>query len=190
MQELKDRIVTEGQVIGSEVLKVDAFLNHQIDPTFIMRMGQELAGRFQNAGVTKVLTVEASGIAVAMAVALNLGVPVVFAKKKKAVTQQGSLYSAEVYSFTRRESVHITVEDKYLHRDDVVLIVDDFLAHGEAINGLAELIRQAGARLAGAGIVIEKRFQGGGEKLRAEGVRIEALAAIGKMEAGNITFVD
>ncbi|MCX7781100.1 MAG: xanthine phosphoribosyltransferase [Negativicutes bacterium] len=191
MQELKARILAEGQVIGcNEVLKVDSFLNHQIDPQFIMRMGKELAGRFQAAGVTKVLTVEASGIAVAMAVALHLGVPVVFAKKKHAVTQQGGLYSAEIYSFTRRETVHITVESRYLDARDVVLVVDDFLAHGEALHGLTELIKQAGAKLAGAGIVIEKRFQHGGDQLRADGVTIEALAAIEKMEPGHIVFAE
>ena len=190
MQELKDRIVHDGQVIGTEVLKVDSFLNHQIDPTFIMRMGQELADRFSGAGVTKVLTVEASGIAVAMAAALALKVPVVFAKKKQAVTQQGDMYSAEVYSFTRREAVHITVESKYLNNQDVVLIIDDFLAHGEALNGLACIVEQAGAALAGAGIVIEKRFQGGGEKLRAKGVKIESLAAIEKMSPETIKFAE
>lgn len=188
MQELRDRIVAEGEVIGRDALKVDSFLNHQIDPAFIMRMGKEIASRFAVAGVTKILTVEASGIAVAAAVGLALGVPVVFAKKKKAVTQQGRLYSAAVFSFTRREAVHITVAEKFLTADDVVLIVDDFLAHGEALKGMVSLVRQAGAKLAGAGIVIEKRFQGGGESLRAEGVRIESLAIIDSMEAGVIRF--
>lgn len=190
MQELKERIVTEGQVIGTEVLKVDSFLNHQIDPAFIMRMGEQLAARFAGDGITKVLTVETSGIAVAMAAALSLKVSVVFAKKKPAVTQQGSMYAAKVYSFTRQEAVHITVESKYLDNSDVVLIIDDFLAHGEALNGLAAIVEQAGAHLAGAGIVIEKRFQGGGEKLRAQGVKIEALAAIERMEAGSIEFAE
>lgn len=190
MKELKDRILSEGEVIGTEVLKVDAFLNHQIDPAFIMRMGQELAGRFAGAGVTKVLTVESSGIAVAMAAALALRVPVVFAKKKPAVTQVGDVYSAAVYSFTRQESVHVTVESKYLSDKDVILIIDDFLAHGEALNGLAALVEQAKARLAGAGIVIEKRFQGGGDKLRAAGFKIETLAAIERMEPGFIKFAE
>lgn len=188
MQELRERIVADGEVIGRDVLKVDSFLNHQIDPAFTMRMGQEIARRFAGAGVTKILTVEASGIAVAAATGLTLGVPVVFAKKKRAVTQQGRLYSAQVFSFTRREAVHITVAEKFLVAADVVLIVDDFLAHGEALKGMVSLVRQAGATLAGAGIVIEKRFQGGGEPLRAEGVRIESLAVIDSMEAGVIRF--
>lgn len=188
MQELKDRILAEGEVVGTEVLKVDAFLNHQIDPAFMLRMGEELARRFADANITKVLTVEASGIAVAMAAGLALGVPVVFAKKKRAVTQQGDVYSAAVFSFTRQESVHITVAARYLTAGDIVLIVDDFLAHGEALRGLISIVRQAGAKLAGAGIVIEKRFQKGGEALRAEGIRIEALAAIEAMEAGDIRF--
>ena len=188
MQELRDRIKAEGEVIGRDILKVDSFLNHQIDPAFILRMGRELAGRFAAAGVTKVLTVEASGIAVAMAVALALGVPVVFAKKKRAVTQVGKLYAAEVFSFTRRESVHITVEPRYVGSQDVVLIVDDFLAHGEALKGMVSIVAQSGAKLAGAGIVIEKKFQRGGEALRAAGVRIESLAVIEGMEAGIVKF--
>lgn len=188
MQELRDRILAEGEAIGRDVLKVDSFLNHQIDPAFIQRMGKEIAGLFAGEGVTKVLTVEASGIAVAAAAGLFLGVPVVFAKKKQAVTQQGDVYTAEVFSFTRREKVHIAVNAKYLGPQDVVLIVDDFLAHGEALNGLVKIVRQAGAKLAGAGIVIEKRFQRGGEALRAAGVRIESLAVIEKMEAGVIEF--
>jgi len=151
-------------------------------------MGKEIAGRFAGEGVTKVLTVEASGIAVATAAALYLGVPVLFAKKKQAVTQQGDMYTAEVFSFTRREKVHITVAPKYLRPEDVVLIVDDFLANGEALTGLVNIVRQSGAQLAGAGIVIEKRFQRGGEALRAAGVRIESLAVIEKMEAGVIEF--
>lgn len=188
MQELKDRIVKEGEVIGSHILKVDSFLNHQIDPAFIMQMGKEIAGRFAEAGVTRVLTVEASGIAVAMAVGLALGVPVVFAKKKKASTQQGNLYIAQVFSFTRKEAVDIAVSSRYLTSGDVVLIVDDFLAHGEALKGLVSIVRQAGATLAGAGIVIEKKFQRGAEALRAAGIRVESLAAIESMRPGEINF--
>lgn len=188
MQELRERILADGEVIGRDVLKVDSFLNHQIDPAFIQRMGREIAGRFAGEGVTKVLTVEASGIAVAAAVGLFLGVPVVFAKKKRAVTQLGDQYAADVFSFTRREKVAISVSHKYLRSEDVVLIVDDFLAHGEALNGMVKIVRQSGAKLAGAGIVIEKRFQRGGETLRAAGVRIESLAVIDKMEAGVIEF--
>jgi xanthine phosphoribosyltransferase len=190
MQELCERIVADGEVIGSQILKVDSFLNHQIDPVFVMRMGQEIASRFAGERVTRILTVEASGIAVAMAVGLALNVPLVFAKKSRASTQTDSVYTADVYSFTRKEAVHITVSARYLGKDDVVLIVDDFLAHGEAMNGLVTIVRQAGAKLAGAGIIIEKRFQGGGDSLRAQGVRIESLAAIISMEPGKICFAE
>ena len=188
MKELEERILVDGQVIGNNILKVDGFLNHQIDPRFIMRLGRELASRFRAEGVTKVLTVEASGIAVAMAVALELNVQVVFAKKKQALTQQGDVYSAPVYSYTRKEHVEITVNKAYLNSGDVVLIIDDFLAHGEALNGLISLVVQAGGKLAGAGIVIEKRFQKGGDAIRSRGIRIESLAAIVKMRPGEVVF--
>ena len=188
MKELQERILADGQVIGNNILKVDAFLNHQIDPQFILKIGAELAARFNNEGVTKVLTVEASGIAVAMAAALALGVPVVFAKKKQALTQEGDVYSAPVFSFTRKEHLEITVTKCYLAAEDVVLIIDDFLAHGEALNGLISLVDQAGGKLAGAGIVIEKRFQKGGDAIRARGVRIESLAAIERMQPGKVVF--
>ena len=188
MKELEDRIRADGQVIGNNILKVDAFLNHQIDPQFILQLGRELAARFSDAGVTKVLTVEASGIAVAMAVALELGVQVVFAKKKQTLTQQGDVYSAPVFSYTRKEQTDITVAREYLNAEDVVLIIDDFLAHGEALNGLMALVEQAGGKLAGAGIVIEKRFQNGGDAIRARGVRIESLAVIERMSPGEVLF--
>lgn len=188
MKELQNRIIAEGKVIGTQILKVDSFLNHQIDPAFTIRMGQELAGRFKADGITRVLTVEASGIAVAMAVGLALGVPVVFAKKKKASTQDGEVYRAKIYSFTRQEAVDIAVSSPYLTPGDVVLIVDDFLAHGEALKGLVSIVRQSGAALAGAGIVIEKKFQRGAEALRAAGVRVETLASIESMQPDEINF--
>lgn len=188
MQALKDRILNDGEVIGDSVLKVDSFLNHQVDPAFIMEMGRELAERFKGLNITKILTVEASGIAVAMAVGLYLKVPVVFAKKKKAATQNEGQYQADIYSFTKGEKVGIFVSHSYLKPGDIVLIVDDFLAHGEALRGLVNIVGQAGAALAGAGIVIEKAFQGGGESLRREGIRIEALASINSMSKGNIVF--
>jgi xanthine phosphoribosyltransferase len=188
VKELEDRILADGQVIGNNILKVDAFLNHQIDPEFILRIGAELARRFKEEGVNKVLTVEASGIAVAMAAALALKSPVVFAKKKQALTQEGDVYVAPVFSFTRKEHLEITVARCFLNADDVVLIIDDFLAHGEALNGLISLVEQAGAKLAGAGIVIEKRFQHGGDSIRKRGVRVEALAAIEQMKPGEVLF--
>ena len=189
VKELQERILADGQVIGNNILKVDAFLNHQIDPKFILRLGAELAHRFEGQGVTKVLTVESSGIAVAMAVALALGVSVVFAKKKQALTQEGDVYSAPVFSYTRKEHLEISVARCFLSSDDVVLIIDDFLAHGEALTGLIALVEQAGGKLAGAGIVIEKKFQKGGDAIRATGVRVESLAAIERMKPGEVSFV-
>ena len=188
VKELQERILADGQVIGNNILKVDAFLNHQIDPKFILRLGAELAHRFQGQGITKVLTVEASGIAVAMAVALALGVSVVFAKKKQALTQEGDVYAAPVFSYTRKEHLEISVARCFLSSDDVVLIIDDFLAHGEALTGLIALVEQAGGKLAGAGIVIEKKFQKGGDAIRATGVRVESLAAIERMKPGEVIF--
>ena len=188
VKELQERILADGQVIGNNILKVDAFLNHQIDPKFILRLGTELANRFQGQGITKVLTVESSGIAVAMAVALALGVSVVFAKKKQALTQEGDVYSAPVFSYTRKEHLEISVARCFLSADDVVLIIDDFLAHGEALTGLIALVEQAGGKLAGAGIVIEKKFQKGGDAIRATGVRIESLASIERMKPGEVIF--
>ena len=188
VKELQERILADGQVIGNNILKVDAFLNHQIDPKFILRLGAELAHRFQGQGITKVLTVEASGIAVAMAVALALGVSVVFAKKKQALTQEGDVYAAPVFSYTRKEHLEISVARCFLSSDDVVLIIDDFLAHGEALVGLISLVEQAGGKLAGAGIVIEKKFQKGGDAIRATGVRVESLAAIERMKPGEVIF--
>lgn len=182
--------MADGQVIDNNILKVDAFLNHQIDPEFILRIGGELANRFKQEGVTKVLTVEASGIAVAMAAALVLKVPVVFAKKKQTLTQEGDVYVAQVFSYTRKEHLEISVARCFLSPTDVVLIIDDFLAHGEALNGLIALVEQAGGKLAGAGIVIEKRFQHGGDPIRQRGVRIESLVAIERMQPGEIIFVN
>lgn len=188
MKILQDRIVADGEVIGNNILKVDSFLNHQIEPEFIMALGSEFGRRFEGQGVSKILTVEASGIAVAMAAGLSLGVPVVFAKKKGAITQQGDVFFAEVFSYTRKESVEITVARRFLSAEDTILIIDDFLAHGEALHGLIDLVKQAGARLAGAGIVIEKKFQGGGDRVRAEGIRVESLAAIRSMSEQGIVF--
>lgn len=188
MKELEERIREDGKVIGNSILRVDGFLNHQIDPQFILRLGRELAARYQDVGVTKVLTVEASGIAVAMAVALELGVQVVFAKKKQTLTQQGDVFAAPVFSYTRQEHTDITVAREYLAADDRVLIIDDFLAHGEALNGLICLVEQAGGTLAGAGIVIEKHFQNGGDAIRARGVRVESLAVIERMSPDEIVF--
>ncbi|MFZ5644495.1 MAG: xanthine phosphoribosyltransferase [Bacillota bacterium] len=189
MEKLKAKIINEGRVIGTTILKVDSFLNHQIDPEFTLEMGKEIASRFSGEGVTRVLTVEASGIAVALATGLAMGVPVVFAKKGRASTQNSDVFASEVFSFTRQESVGIYVSGRFLAPEDTVLIVDDFLAHGEALRGMVDIVSQAGSRLAGVGIVIEKAFQGGGQKLRSQGIRIESLAAVKEMSEGQIEFI-
>jgi len=190
MQKLKDKIISEGQVLSDQILKVDSFLNHQVDPEFTVELGNELARRFKHEKVTKVLTVEASGIAVALTTALALKVPVVFAKKKRGTTQSANSYSCTIYSFTRQESVDIYVNSKFISPEDRVLIVDDFLARGEALRGLAEIIAQAGATLVGVGIVIEKVFQGGGTTLREKGVRVESLAPVISLAEGKVKFAD
>lgn len=188
MKELKERILAEGEAYDGGVLIVDNFLNHQIDPVLSEAMGDEIASRFKDEKITKVLTVEASGIAVALMTARALKVPLVFAKKSKSITQTGDILTAEIYSFTKKVSTLITVSKKFINSEDHVLIVDDFLAHGEALKGLCNIIRATGATVAGAGIAVEKEFQGGGKKLRSEGVRIESLARIKEMSAQNIVF--
>ncbi|MEG6615813.1 xanthine phosphoribosyltransferase [Peptococcaceae bacterium 1198_IL3148] len=190
MELLKDRILTEGKVISDSILKIDSFLNHQLDPFFIKEIGDEFARLFKDQGVTKILTVEASGIAVGLMTGIALNVPVLFAKKKQASTMDHRYFSSTVYSFTKQESVEIFVSKNYLSAGDRVLIVDDFLARGEALRGLRKLVQLAGAQLVGCGVVVEKAFQDGGKELRAEGVRIEALARIKEIKNGKVEFVD
>lgn len=190
MELLKQRIIEDGQLIGANILKVDSFLNHQLDPLLIREMGREFARRFNGEEVTRILTVEASGIAVALMVGLELGVPVVFAKKKHPSTFVETVYSAEVFSFTKQERVSICVSERYLNPGDRVLIIDDFLAKGAASKGLVSIVKQSGARLVGVGIVIEKAFQPGGQELREEGIRIESLARIAAFVDGKIVFAD
>ena len=189
MEALKNKILREGEAIGTEIVKVDGFLNHQIDVAFVEELGREFKARFVGEEVTKVLTVEASGILVAAMAAKEFGyVPLVFAKKMAPSTMNGEFYGADVRSFTKGTVSNIRVAKKYLNSGDRVLIIDDFLAHGEALNGLISLVDQAGGKLAGAGIVIEKRFQKGGDAIRAKGVRIESLAAIERMRPGEVVF--
>lgn len=189
MEELKQKILLEGEVLSTEILKVDSFLNHQVDPIFTARLGEEIARRFTGEGVTRVLTAEASGIAVAVACGLALGVPVVFAKKKRAATQNNNVFASTVHSFTKDETVDIFVARKFIAPQDRILIVDDFLARGEALRGLVNIVQQSGSTLVGVGIVIEKVFQGGGRNLRESGVRIEALARINSLEEGKVSFI-
>jgi len=185
---LKQRILEDGYLIGDNILKVDSFLNHQLDPRLIKEIGREFARRFSDETITRILTVEASGIAVALMVGLELGVPVVFAKKKQPSTFVEDIYSAEVFSFTKQERVSICVSKQYLNPGERILIIDDFLAMGAASKGLVSIVEQAGAALAGVGIVIEKAFQPGGQELRAKGIRVESLARIDSFLEGKIIF--
>ncbi|MEW6623658.1 MAG: xanthine phosphoribosyltransferase [Bacillota bacterium] len=189
MEILKAKIVEEGQVLSESILKVDSFLNHQIDPVLMYKIGKEFSKRFENEKITKVLTVEASGIAAALMTGLVLGVPVVFAKKKKPSTIEGTIYCGRIHSFTRNETVDIVVASKYLTNEDRVLIIDDFLATGEAAKGMIEIVRQAGCYLVGVGICIEKSFQEGGKQVREMGVRVETLVRISALRDGSIEFM-
>ena len=190
MKRLEDMITQEGLVLSDQVLKVDSFLNHQVDPTLMWEIAYEFMDRFKDAGITRILTIEAGGIAPAMMTALRLGVPMVYARKTKSLTLNEGTISAEVYSFTKQQTSTITVAEKYLQAGERVLVIDDFLANGEAAFGLAKLVEQAGAEVAGFGIVIEKSFQPGRQKLLDAGFRVESLARIKKLEAGQATFVD
>ena len=189
MKALEEKIIADGIALGTEVVKVDSFLNHQIDVAFLRALGQEFARLFAADGVTRILTMESSGIAIAYAAAEAMNdLPVVFAKKSRTNTMDTETYAASVKSFTHGTTSVAKVAKKFISPDDVVLIIDDFLAHGEAAAAMTSIVRQAGAKLAGIGVVIEKRFQGGGDKLREEGVHLEALASIAKIEDGKITF--
>ncbi|WP_031515761.1 xanthine phosphoribosyltransferase [Desulfofalx alkaliphila] len=189
MQLLKDRILTEGKIISDHILKIDSFLNHQLDPHFIKAIGDEFARLYADQGVTKILTVEASGIAVGLMTGIALNVPVLFAKKKHAATIDHRYFSSSVYSYTKKEAVEIFVSKSYLKPEDRVLIVDDFLARGEALRGMHSIVKQAKATLVGVGIVVEKAFQGGGKELRAQGIRIESLARVASLKDGKVEFI-
>ncbi len=189
MQLLKDRISRDAQVLPGGVIKVSSFLNHMIDTALAKEIAVEFARRFQGTGVTKVLTIEASGIAFAVLVGVELGVPVVFAKKTAGSNTAGdSAWSTTVRSYTKGTECTVQVSRQYLTPDDRVLIVDDFLAYGEAVAGLGDLVRRSGGTLCGAGIVIEKAYEPGGAKLREAGIRVESLARISSIEGGVIRF--
>ncbi|MGH1035527.1 xanthine phosphoribosyltransferase [Bacillus cereus] len=189
MKVLQEKILNEGKVLSGDVLKVDAFLNHQIDPVLMQEIGKEFAKRFKEENITKIVTIESSGIAPAVMAALELGVKVIFARKRKSLTLQDNMYVANVYSFTKQETNEISLSRNHIDESDRVLIIDDFLANGQAALGLMSLVEQAGASIAGIGIVIEKAFQDGGKKLREQGVRVESLAEIASLDNGTVTFV-
>ena len=188
MKSLEDMILKEGIVLNSDVLKVGSFLNQQIDVDIVTQMGDEISRIYKDDAVTKILTIEASGIAIAFAAGQKLGCPVVFAKKSKTSNVSGEVFTASVYSFTHDVTNNIIVPSQYLSSDDRVVIVDDFLANGAALEGLIEIVRQSGAKLVGCTCAIEKGFQHGGDKLREQGIRIESLAIIDKMSPEAIVF--
>ena len=190
MKLLQERIRQEGLILSDTVLKVDSFLNHQVDTELALEIGKQFAHLFANRGITKVMTIEASGIQFAMATGIALKVPFVYAKKKKAVTLNEQVYTAPVHSFTKQETYQVTVSAKYISPEDKVLIVDDFLATGAALVGLADIVKEAGAELVGVGCVIEKSFQEGRGLLEERGIEVHSLARIASMEPGRITFID
>ena len=188
MKLLEDKIKSEGRILPGSVLKVSAFLNHQIDSLLIMELGKEFARLFEDMNPTKILTIESSGIAIAFATGVSMQIPVVFAKKYKTSNIFGDAYSSVVHSYTHNCDYTLIVERDFLKKGDRVLIIDDFLANGKAIDGLLEIISQAGAEPVGAGIAIEKGFQEGGERLRSKGLRVESLAIIEHMDESGIKF--
>lgn len=187
---LKDKIRSEGIVLSEQVLKVDAFLNHQIDPALMKLIGHELAERFKNQGITKIVTIEASGIAPAVMAGLELGIPVIFARKFQSLTLKNDLLISKVFSFTKQTESTIAISAKHLTAADHVLVVDDFLANGHAAKALIDLIQQAGASVAGLGIVIEKSFQEGRALLESEGYRVESLARVKSLANGQVEFLE
>ena len=182
MKLLEEKILAEGKVYEGNVLKVDSFLNHQIDVRFLCEIGKEFRRLFDGCGVNKILTIEASGIGIACIAAQYFEVPVVFAKKSKTINIAGDVYTAPVSSFTHRTTYDVLVSKAFLHPTDRVLLIDDFLAEGNALQGLVKIVKDAGATLVGAGIVIEKAFQKGGESIREQGIRVESLARIASMD--------
>ena len=189
MHALEQIILAEGIVLSEEVLKVDSFLNHQIDPVMMQLIGQEFARLFKDAGITKIITIEASGIAPAVMAGLELGVPVIFARKYQSLTLKDDLYRSKVFSFTKQTESTIAISNKHISSTDKVLVIDDFLANGQAALGLADLIHQANAEVVGIGIVIEKSFQPGRDLLLEKGYRVESLARVKSLTNGNVEFV-
>lgn len=188
MKLLKEKIKQDGVVLSDSILKVDSFLNHQIDPVLMKEIGDEFVKRFQNEKITKILTIESSGISPAVMAGLNLGVNVIFARKRKSLTLVDELYTASVHSFTKNVTNEIAVSKRFINENDHVLVIDDFLANGQAALGLLDIVEQAGASVAGIGIVIEKAFQDGGKLLRNKGIRVESLAEIEKLDNGHVIF--
>lgn len=188
MKSLEEKIQNEGVVLEGDILKVGSFLNQQLDVDFMMQMGEEISHIYKNDNVTKILTVETSGIPIAFAAGAKIGCPVVFAKKNKSANVSGDVFTASVYSFTHKTTYDIIVAKEFLSSDDRIVIVDDFLANGKALQGLIELVNQSGATLIGCTCAIEKGFQHGGDDLREKGIRVESLAIVDEMSPAGITF--
>ncbi|KJY63292.1 Xanthine phosphoribosyltransferase [Lactobacillus helsingborgensis] len=189
MKLLEDRIRSDGDVLPGNVLKINSFLNHQVDPELMKKVGEEFSHLFKDSGITKVLTCEASGIAPGVMTAYELHVPLVFARKKKPATLNDAVYWADVYSYTKKVTNQICVEQKFLHKGERLLIIDDFLANGEAVKGMINIANQAETEVAGVGIVVAKTFQGGSEWLKNHGYRLEALAEIDSLANNQVHFV-
>lgn len=190
MKLLEERILKDGDVLGENILKVDSFLTHQVNFELMQEIGKVFADKYKEAGITKVVTIEASGIAPAVYAAQALGVPMIFAKKAKNITMTEGILTAEVYSFTKQVTSQVSIVSRFLSNDDTVLIIDDFLANGQAAKGLLEIICQAEAKVAGIGIVIEKSFQDGRDLLEKTGVPVTSLARIKAFENGRVVFAE
>jgi xanthine phosphoribosyltransferase len=188
MQALKDKILTEGIVLSNHILKVDSFLNHQLDVIFLSEVALELTSLFNHQPITKILTAEASGIAIATLVGLHLKVPIVYAKKFESLTLDDDVFKVPVYSYTKQKQYQLRVSKPFLTQEDHVLIIDDFLANGESLKALWELVKLSHAQCVGAGVVIEKSFQNGSTTLINQGLNVKALVSISSMEDGKITF--
>lgn len=188
MELLKQKIRSEGTALAGGIVRVDSFLNHQVDPALINAIAGEFSRRFRGTACDRILTVEASGIAPAVMTGLKLNVPVVFAKKNRPSTSTGPVYTAKVHSFTKQQDYEITVSTDYIMPGERIIIIDDFLAHGSASSGLIDIVHQAGAEVSALGIVIEKGFQDGGRSLREGGVRVESLVIIESIDGNTIQF--
>lgn len=188
MDKLKKMIIERGEIKAGRVLKVDSFLNHQLDVEFLYEMGEELYRLFLDKEITKILTIEVSGIAIASMAALHFKVPVVFAKKTESLNLDSDIYKSKVFSYTKNKEYNIMISKKYLNENDKILIIDDFLAEGNAMKSLIDLAHESGATVEGIGIVIEKGFQKGGSYLRKQGYNLKSLAVIEEMSEGNIIF--
>jgi len=188
MQQLKDRILKEGKVLPGNIIKVDGFLNHRVDTKLMQDIADEFAHYFDMRQVTLIMTAEASGIALAAICAHRYGLPMVFAKKAKSDNIEGGLYQSDIFSYTYKKKITLLVSQEWIKSSDRVLIIDDFMANGEAIRGLCDIVRAAGAKLVGVGCAVEKGFQGGGDRLRAAGINLKSLAVIERADENGIVF--